>query len=159
MAGDSMSFTPPPANPVLAGQVVTFTADISPTNPGPVPTGWVTFFVNGVNKGQFPVTASGTDGVASYTMTFNVIGSYKVVAVYTGDPTYQAKTMSMTENVTKAPTSTTVATSGSPSVYLAPVTFGNVTRAAARRQARSVSTTTAAHGDDRAFGRCRHLHD
>jgi hypothetical protein len=70
------------ANPLLAGQPVTFTARVAGAAPNSnLPLGTVTFFFNGNPLGN-PVVLSG--GVASFTVRRFVVGTFAITATYSG---------------------------------------------------------------------------
>lgn len=66
-------------NPSQVGQQTIFTLNVA--SPGPVPTGTVTFYVNGVAIGTATITA----GKATLAYSFSALGTYAVTAVYSGD--------------------------------------------------------------------------
>ena len=114
------------ANPAASGQAVTFTATISPVAPGAgVPGGTVTFTVNGAPLGG---AATLVNGVATST-TFASLspGKYTIAATYSGDGNFVGSSAVLDEGtgqtVTKANTTTSVVTSGSPANYASAVTF------------------------------------
>ena len=101
--------------PSTYGQPVTFTAKISSG-----PTGLVTFLDGGVSIGT--ATISGT--TATFTTSALAAGSHTITASWVGNANYNAVTSSpITQVVNKATPTLSVATSGSPSTYGAPVTF------------------------------------
>jgi hypothetical protein len=82
-------------NPAAAGQVVQFSATVTPGAPG-TPTGTVTFTADGfTNLGS--ATLSG--GVASVTTSFLSIGSHSIVATYSGDVNFSASSGSMIQSI------------------------------------------------------------
>ena len=108
------------ANPSLSGQSVTFTATVAPTTGNAVPTGSVDFF-NGstdLELGQVAIT----DGVASLTTTFSVVGSDRITATYEGDSNYASSSANLQELVQTAST-TSLASSASASQFGQAVTF------------------------------------
>jgi hypothetical protein len=79
--GTTVALTTLPATPTI-GQPVTFTATVTPNSGSGVPTGTVTFSVDGA--AQTPaVTLVG--GVATMNFTFTTGGSHTVSAAYSGD--------------------------------------------------------------------------
>ena len=111
-------------NPAKAGQPVTFTAKVTGQSSG-VPTGTVAFQQGGTTFG----TAALAKGQASITMTFTNAnaGTKPITAVYLGSPAYQASTSAAIKQAAKhddsISTTTTIQTSGSPSLAGQPVTF------------------------------------
>jgi WD40 repeat protein len=70
------------AQQVVVGDPVTLTATVTATGPGAdVPTGTVTFFIDG--KAQDPVAL--TDGTATLTVTTLTEGDHMITAAYSGD--------------------------------------------------------------------------
>lgn len=83
-------------NPSTLGQRVTFTATISPVEPGNgTPTGTVTFSIDGVSQ---PPLALSDNHV---TMTTNILtkGSHQIVAKYSGDSSFNSSTDTITQTV------------------------------------------------------------
>ncbi len=102
-------------NPTVYGQSTpTFTATITTANGG-TPTGSVTFFDGAVTLATTPLVS----GVATFTPASNTtlpIGSDVINAVYSGDATFASSNMTLTQ-VVLSQTTTTLSTTGSPSVY------------------------------------------
>jgi hypothetical protein len=100
------------ANPALAGASVTFTATVSPS----AATGGVAFF----DGGSWLGTPSLTDGRASVTVSTLSAGTHSITAIYSGDLKVAAPGTSnvWTETINSiTPTTLTLATSGSPSIW------------------------------------------
>ena len=75
-------------NPSAVGQSVTFTATVSSTGGGVVPSGTVQFMDGSSTLGApVTLTASGSSGVAIYTTSALADGPHSIAAVYGGDPT------------------------------------------------------------------------
>lgn len=108
--------------PVVFGQPATFTATVARTNGSSTPTGTVQFTVNGSSYGA-PVAVSG--GTASLGGVDDLpAGSHTVGARYSGDANLETSTAAnRTLVVGKAPTSTALTSTGSPTVSGEPVTF------------------------------------
>ena len=68
-------------NPVISGKQVTFTATVQTTGSSPL-TGFVDLSING----NFTPGLSLVNGVATTAIPFPTVGTYVVVATYTGDP-------------------------------------------------------------------------
>jgi sugar lactone lactonase YvrE len=95
----------PSGNPVTAGTSVTFTATVTPESGNGVPTGTITFTMDGV--AETPITLNGS-GQASYTTSTLAVGTHTITASYSGDINYNAGISgSLTETVNAA--SSTVA--------------------------------------------------
>ncbi len=107
-------------NPSVYGRNVTFTATVTAAAPGTgTPTGSVTFEDGTTVIG----TGSLSGGVATFSTTTLDAGDHSITAVYSGDQDYATSNASLTQHVAQAATTTTIATSGSPSVYGQQVTF------------------------------------
>jgi len=80
------------ANPSVTGQLVSFTATVTPTGFGTAPTGTVTFSVNGTNVSTINVSANGSISTATLTIPTAQIplpdGANSIVATYNGDTNY-----------------------------------------------------------------------
>ena len=113
------------ANPSEFGQSVTFTATASAVAPGAgTRTGTVQFAIDGVAFGA-PVTLSGGTATSSATSSLAVAG-YTVTAAYSGDSNFTGSdntTAPLTQIVTAAGTTTTLASSANPSVFGQTVTL------------------------------------
>ena len=108
-------------NPSSYGQMVTFTAAVSPAFSG-APTGTVTFFDGSTSLG----TSALSGGVATLTSsaTALVAGSHSISAKYNGDSNFLASTSStLAQIVNPAATSTTLASSANPSAAGKSITF------------------------------------
>ncbi|WP_246531409.1 Ig-like domain-containing protein [Streptomyces bathyalis] len=103
-------------DPSVFGQPVTFTATVTPAQPGPVPTGTVTFTVAGTGGGTFsrPLDAS---GAAQLTLDTLGVTTHAATATYGGDSNYSASTGADTHTVIPADTTTSVASSPDPTVF------------------------------------------
>jgi sugar lactone lactonase YvrE len=75
-------------NPSSVGQMVTFTATVTPGSGGPTPTGSITFKSGGSALG----TVSLTGGVANLPTSTLTVGAHNITAVYSGDATCKAST-------------------------------------------------------------------
>jgi len=111
----------PPA-PVVHGQPVSFTAHVVPANGTSTPTGTVQFTVDGADHGE-PVPVAG--GTASSPPTTSLsTGTHTIGARFSGDGNLVASTATTRQlTVDKAPTSTVLSSTGSPTVSGEPVTF------------------------------------
>ena len=68
-------------NPIISGKQVTFTVTVQTTGSSPL-SGFVDLSING----NFTPGLSLVNGVATTAIPFNTVGTYVVVATYTGDP-------------------------------------------------------------------------
>ena len=102
--------------PSVFGNPVTFTATVTSSGA----TGSVSFYDGATLLGSAPL--SGT--TATFTTSALSVGAHSITAVYTGAANYAPSTSAaITQTVNQAPTATSVATSGTPSVYGTAVTF------------------------------------
>ena len=111
--------------PSLVGSSVTFTATVA----GTAPTGSVNFkdgatSISGCSASA--VSGSGNSRTATCTTSSLALGTHSIVATYSGDGANggsSSAALTQTVNTSVTPTSTTLATSGTPSVAGASVTF------------------------------------
>jgi hypothetical protein len=83
------------ADPVTAGQPVTFTVTVSATSGTGVPTGTITFLDDTVVLAKVPLSG----GKATLTQSFATTGSHRIKAVYSGDSLFTASLQSLNEEV------------------------------------------------------------
>jgi len=100
-------------NPIISGKQVTFTATVHTTGSSPL-AGFVDLSING----NFTPGLSVVNGVATTAIPFNTVGTYVVVATYTGDPN-NATSSGMVSVAVQAelglsPTTITAASSANP---------------------------------------------
>ncbi len=110
------------ANPSLVGQSVTFTATVTaPDGGGLLPDGTVSFLDGTTTL----FTGQLAGGAISYTTSALANGVHPITAVYSGDVTKEilGETSAVLDQDVQAAATMTLATSGSPSYYGAPVTF------------------------------------
>ncbi|HWJ09832.1 MAG TPA: Ig-like domain repeat protein [Nocardioides sp.] len=108
--------------PVVHGQPVSFTAQVAPLNGVSTPTGTVQFTVDGADFGP-PATVSGGSATSVSTDTLST-GTHAIGARFAGDGNLLASTAATKDLVVgKAPTSTTLTSTGSPTVTGEAVTF------------------------------------
>jgi hypothetical protein len=110
------------ANPLTAGQSVTFTATVVAVDSGlPLPTGTVTFKDGTGTLGTGTLNGSGQ---ASWTGPLSTTGAHSITAAYGGDANFQLSTSSPLTQVVIAPgngtTTTLTVNGGSPN----PIYFG-----------------------------------
>ncbi len=112
-------------NPSTFGQSVTFTATVAPTAGAGVPTGTVTFSIDG--DAQAPVTLMMVDGQdqASLPPSTELSGGSQIItAVYNGDGTFAASMATpLTQVVSAIATTTQLTTSLNPSLFSQSITF------------------------------------
>jgi hypothetical protein len=109
-------------NPSGQGQPVTFMALVSPpTGVTFIPTGTVTFLVDGTVAQQTPLS----NGSASFTTATLTTGAHTITALYTGDARFASSSQELIQtvavNVTQ--TTTTLMSSSNPVAINVPVTF------------------------------------
>ncbi|WP_408899589.1 beta strand repeat-containing protein [Nocardioides sp. R1-1] len=108
--------------PVVHGQGVSFTAQVTPVNGTSNPGGTVQFTVDGDDFGA-PVPVSGGAATSAVTSSLST-GSHTVGARYSGDGNLVASTATTRQlSVGKAATTTELTSTGSPTVSGEPVTF------------------------------------
>jgi len=108
----------PSANPSPWGKNVTFTAHVTST--AGVPTGTVTFKNGATTLGTGTLSA----GVANFTTHTLSVGSQSITATYAGSGNFNSSTSTtLTEQITKAASSSSVASSLNPSKHGQSVTF------------------------------------
>ncbi|QIY59999.1 Ig-like domain repeat protein [Streptomyces sp. RPA4-5] len=102
-------------DPSVFGQLVTFTATVAPVSPGAgVPTGTVTFVIDGGGGGTLTGTVAG--GVATVTTSTLDAGLHNVTATYNGDTNFSTSSGTDTQTVNQASTLTTVSSFPDPSI-------------------------------------------
>ncbi|MCX6397575.1 MAG: Ig-like domain-containing protein [Propionibacteriales bacterium] len=122
------------ANPAANGEGIQYTATVAPVAPGAgVPTGKVTFYVNGANLGS---SRTLTDGVATSSNFASLTpGTYKITATYNGDGNFVGSTGYLDQGtgqvVTKGNTTMVLSSGPSPSVYGDAVTVSTTVSAVA----------------------------
>ncbi len=101
------------ADPSVFGQPVTLTAFVDASPSQAVPTGVVSFIVDGQNRGNVPV---GPNGRASIVVSDLALGDHTVTATYNSDtPNFVSSTSAdFMQTVNAAPTVTTVTSSNNP---------------------------------------------
>ncbi|CAK0770358.1 exported hypothetical protein [Gammaproteobacteria bacterium] len=88
------------SNPSAPSQSVKFTAVVTPKPPAAgTPTGSVAFKIDGKPE----KTVSLSNGKASFTTTFAVVGSYKILAEYSGDAHFAPSKGELTQEVVSGP--------------------------------------------------------
>ncbi|MBC9726967.1 Ig-like domain repeat protein [Streptomyces sp. TRM68367] len=110
-------------DPSVVGELVTFTATVTPAAPGAgTPTGTVTF---GFGDGTTPVAATLADGTATVTHAYatRADSPYTITATYHESMAFAGSTGTDTHTVGQASTTTTLVSVPDPSVVGQPVTF------------------------------------
>jgi hypothetical protein len=119
-------------NPAASGTAVSFKATVSANSPAAgTPGGTVTFSVTGADGSVVDCNSSNTVTLSDATAVCRVptgqleasSAPYTVEAVYSGSVAFTASSMSLTQRMTKAPTTTTIKQSSTRSAAGAPVTF------------------------------------
>ncbi|HZR29869.1 MAG TPA: Ig-like domain-containing protein, partial [Terriglobales bacterium] len=109
-------------NPSVFGNSVIFTAKVTAVAPGSgTPTGTATFFdgVTSLGPGTLDINGKATLSTAAL-----AVGSHSITASYSGDGNFNASTSpAITQTVNPGTTTTSVGTSGTPSVFGNSVTF------------------------------------
>jgi Bacterial Ig-like domain (group 3) len=108
-SGDLVSMIAAP-NPATVGEQVTLTATVDQTGSA-VPTGTINFLNGSASLGSASVGSSGT---AIFTTSALPLGSYSVVASYSGDSNYSANQSSAVTLQVQSPTITALAASPNP---------------------------------------------
>jgi sugar lactone lactonase YvrE len=111
-------------DPGIAGAPVAITATVKPTQGVVAPTGQVSF-TDSLN-GAAPVSLGAPVALMGGTAAINPTlapGSHSIVATYSGDADDKTSNGTLPLTVNQAVTTTTLTSSGSPSLVLAPVTF------------------------------------
>jgi hypothetical protein len=110
------------ANPAVAGQLVTFTANVTQAVPGSVsPTGLVTFM-----DGGSTVLGTGTlnSGTATFSTSSLTAGDHSITAVYQGDPNFTTSTSpGMNLLIDQDTTATALSVSANPGLAGQPITL------------------------------------
>jgi len=105
-------------NPAAISQIITFTARVA-NQSGTKLVGTVTF-----QHGNTTTTAQLKSNQAAYSTSYSTTGIHSVTATYSGDASdFGSSSATLKEYVGQAPTTTTLATSGSPSLIGKSVTF------------------------------------
>jgi ELWxxDGT repeat protein len=120
--GSTTSVAPSPASSFF-GQPVTYSATVASDSAVPgVPTGTVTFSVDGTPLGSGPVTLAG--GIATFSTSTLSVGGHTITAMYNGDGRFSTSSGSnSSEVVSKDATTTTMLASPSTLVSGEPVAF------------------------------------
>ena len=110
------------ANPSIYGQSLTFTATVDPVAPGAgTRTGTVTFKDGATVLGTGTVNASGQATLSTASLS---VDSHSITAEYSGDSNFNGSASpAFNQTVSRASTTTSVASSLNPSVYGQSVTF------------------------------------
>lgn len=101
-------------SPTVFGEPVTFTAAVSVNAPGAgAPTGTIVFKDGSTTIGTEPV-GPGTGGQASITVANLSVGQHAITATYSGDDSFNGSTKNVAQQVTRAQTTVTIASSANP---------------------------------------------
>jgi hypothetical protein len=109
------------ANPAVWGQVVVFTATVTPKSPGSgVPTGTATFY----DGNTLLATVTMSNGKAAYATNSLSIGTHSIKVVYSGDANFTGCTSSaFSQTVNKARSTVSLSSSANPSPFGQPLTL------------------------------------
>ena len=107
-------------NPSSSGESVTFTATVTAASGAGIPTGSVTFTVDGT--AQTPVALDGS-GQASFSTSALTPGNRTIEAAYSGDASYIVSADTLTQTVDQIGTTTALTSSQNPSNVGDSVTF------------------------------------
>ncbi|OLC27996.1 MAG: hypothetical protein AUH28_19960 [Acidobacteria bacterium 13_1_40CM_56_16] len=101
-------------NPSTYGDLITFTATVTPTSGSDTPTGNVTFFGGATTLGSGTLAS----GQATYVTSTLGGGSHSITATYEGDSTFGGCTSPpVLQTLNKAATSTTLSSNANPSTF------------------------------------------
>jgi acetyl esterase/lipase len=106
------------ASAIVYGDPVSFSLAVQSAGTR-IPTGTVTVEIDGSAAGSSPLAANGT---ATITLPMLPAGQHTVTATYSGDGAFSPATASITQTVTKAPTSVALESLANPSPVGLPVT-------------------------------------
>ena len=135
----TMTTTVSSQSPSSVGQQVTFTATVAPTAGSGIPTGNVTFTIDGQAQTPVPLEAVGGVDQASLPPISSLTGgSHTIVASYSGDATFATSSGTTVQAVTRAGSTTTLAASPNTSTAGQTVTL----TATVTPDARSTDTPT-----------------
>lgn len=128
----TMTLSPSPGPSVAVGAPVTFTAQITGVAVAPVvPSGTVTFTINGVSSADCPAVKVTAGGAATCATAALVVPADVIVATYNGDSNFiVASPATTTETVTKAAPQVSVTSSLATPVVNQTVTFTATVKAA-----------------------------
>jgi YVTN family beta-propeller protein len=105
------------ANPSSYGEPVSFSYSVSVIKslpPAITATGTIQFEMDGQNWGN-PVSLSNGSATSS-TISLLSLGSHVITAIYSGDSNFQSDTRSVTQRVVQSMTTTTLTSTGNPSI-------------------------------------------
>lgn len=120
VAGPTTTTLSSSANPSVFGQPVTFTATVTAGNAPTPPTGTV-FFLDGTTQIG---TGTLSGGDATFTTSTLTVGTHSITARYGGNTTFATSTSTaVSEVINQSSTTTTLGTSGTPSVFGQSVTL------------------------------------
>ena len=134
------------ANPLVFGQVVTFTATVSAVVPGAgTPTGTVTFTEG---SATLAATVAMTSGQATFTTSLLSVATHTITASYSGDGNFQTSTgtEASPQVVNQDPSTTAVSSTANPSVFGQPITFTATVSAASPGAGIPTGTVTFKEG-------------
>ena len=132
-------------NPSVFGQSVTFTATVTAAAPGSgTPTGTVTFKDGSTTLGNGTLQSNGNTTFSTSALS---VGNHTITATYNGDGNFTASTsVTLSQVVNKANTSTAVISSVNPSVFRQSVTLTATVTATAPGSGTPTGTVTFKDG-------------
>lgn len=101
-------------SPAVFGQPTTFTASISAAAGGAIPTGQVTFLVDGQLTADSPVALDANGKATSAPIATLKVGSHSVIVTYPGDGNFSAATGTFQQVVNQASSSVALTSSANP---------------------------------------------
>jgi hypothetical protein len=110
------------SDPSVAGQPVTFTAQVSSSWPG-TETGNVLFYDGATELGSVALSADSGGAVATFTTSSLNAGSHSITASYSGDSTFAGSTSSTLTQVVRNTSSVSVSANINPGTLSQAVTF------------------------------------
>ena len=132
------------ANPSVSGQGVTLTANVAAVAAGAgTPTGTVEFEDGPNSLGIVPLDSN---GVASLTTSTLSVGSHPIAASYSGDAEFSNVTGFLSQEVNKADTMTSVASSANPATFGQQITLTATVAAVAPGAGMPAGTVTFTDG-------------
>ena len=107
-------------SPSMYGDLVSFTATVTPTSATETPSGTVQFRIDGVDLGS-PVTLDGSGSAGSPAISSLGVATHSVEAIYSGDTQFIGNQGSVSQDVQAAPL--TITASNQPKNYGQTLTF------------------------------------
>ena len=115
----SLVLTSPSSGSISYGESATFTATVAPSSGTTVPTGSVTFTVDGTEEPAVTLSSAGT---AALTVSLTV-GQHTIIAAYSGSTSVAPSNSTLQVTVSLAPTTTSLVVSPASQIQGQPVTL------------------------------------